>query len=144
MTIMVAKAEHLPKVASNGKIAPFVSARVNGIVQITGTRPKFNAKLQFPIFYPILNDKITMRIWSKQTMLSKNIYIANIPEHPNMFDQFNLTKLFSQDGRMPARWINLYGTSPLERSDRTKGRRQGSQYLGRVLLAFSLISNERP
>ncbi len=69
MTIIVAKAEHLPKVNSNDKISPFISARVNGIVQITGTRanpnPKFKTKMQFPIFYPILNNKITMRIWSK-------------------------------------------------------------------------------
>jgi hypothetical protein len=127
MTIIVAKAEHLPMVNSNKKIAPFVSARVNGIVQITGVRsnvnPKFNTKLQFPIYYPILNDKITMRIWSKQSGLSKNIYIANIPEHPNMFDNFNLTKIFTSDGRMPPRWINLYGTAPMERSDKTKGRK---------------------
>jgi hypothetical protein len=97
MSIIIAKAEWLPQVNKDKKMAAFVSARVNGLVQITNTRPvpKFNCKLQFPIFYPILNDKITMRIWSKRGGLAKNVYIANIPEHPNMFDQFNLTKLFS-------------------------------------------------
>ena len=45
---------------------------------------------------------------------------------------------------MPARWFNLYGTHPEDRADNTKGRKEGSTYLGRVLLAFSLVANERP
>jgi hypothetical protein len=45
---------------------------------------------------------------------------------------------------MRARWFNLYGTHPLERSSKTTGRREGSTYLGRVLIAFNLVSNDRP
>ena len=45
---------------------------------------------------------------------------------------------------MPPQWINIYGTKPLERSNRTKNRKEGSSFLGRVLIAFSMITNERP
>ena len=45
---------------------------------------------------------------------------------------------------MRARWFNLYGTHPLERSSKTKGRREGSSYLGRILLAFNVVPNDRP
>ena len=45
---------------------------------------------------------------------------------------------------MPCRWFNLYGTDPAERTGRTRGRKEGSQYLGRVLVAFSIYSSERP
>ena len=148
MAVIIGNAEDLPKVATNGQIRPFVSARVNGMALTTNTktnaRPKFNAKLQFPLFYPILNNKITIRIWSAKGGLKQNMYIANIPEHPSMSDCFNLTKLLAQDGSMPCRWFNLYGTEPLERSSKTRSRTQGSQYLGRWLVAFSLISNDRP
>ena len=50
----------------------------------------------------------------------------------------------ANDGRMPARWINLYGTPPNERSERTKRKKEGSAYLGRVLVALNVISNEKP
>jgi Ca2+-dependent lipid-binding protein len=49
MSVIIGNAEHLPKVATNGQIKPFVSARVNGMVLTSATkvnaRPKFNAKL---------------------------------------------------------------------------------------------------
>lgn len=148
LSIGVFKAENLPMVDSDGKIKPFVSARVFGMVLCTKCRPnanpKFNAKLQFPIYYPILNNKITMRVWSQTGALSPNIFIANIPEHPNDMDPFNLTKLMTQDGRMPLRWINLYGTKPLERSSKTKMRKEGTSWLGRVLINFNLVTSERP
>jgi len=45
---------------------------------------------------------------------------------------------------MPARWINLYGTIPSERSAKTKGLREGTSFLGRVLLSMSMNPNEWP
>lgn len=50
----------------------------------------------------------------------------------------------SADGRMPARWINLYGTLPSERTPGTKGLREGTSFLGRVLLSFTMNPNEYP
>lgn len=85
-----------------------------------------------------------MRLWSAKGGLKQNIYIGNIPEHPDMNDFFNLTKLFASDGSMSCRWFNIYGTPPLERSSKTTLRTQGSTFLGRVLVAFNLISNDRP
>lgn len=57
---------------------------------------------------------------------------------------FNLTQLMANDGRMPTRWVNLYGTQPLERSERTKRRKEGSSYLGRVLFRFDIVANNNP
>jgi hypothetical protein len=91
-----------------------------------------------------MNDKITMRVWHKRPGLSANMFIANIPEHPSQTDLFNISKLMAQDGRMTARWINLYGTRPLERSKRTRGKKEGSQYLGRIIVAINMVTNERP
>jgi len=146
MAVVVAKYADL--VAIKDGTMPFVSARVNGAVLVTnakrGAKGQFNAKLQYPIFYPILNNKITMRVWSKTGMVKANKFLANIPEHPGPFDQFNLTKLLSQDGRMKARWFNLYGTHPDERSDKTKRMTEGTSYLGRVLIAFNIVSADRP
>ena len=76
--------------------------------------------------------------------MTSNDFIANIPEHPDASDFFNLTVIYANDGRMPVRWINLYGTHPYERANNTKGRKEGSRYLGRVLIAFSMIANEKP
>ena len=45
---------------------------------------------------------------------------------------------------MPVRWVNLYGTEPDKRSDNTKGKKEGTSYLGRVMIAFSIIPAERP
>jgi len=88
MTVVVAKVESLPKLKK--PIRPFVSARVNGCVMITnvkgGQNAFFNSKLMFPIFYPVLNDKITMRVWHKTGGMTGNIFIANVPEHPDALD----------------------------------------------------------
>lgn len=95
MTCVVSKVEGLPKI--DGVLMPFVSARVNGCVLITNVKRNqnaaYHAKLQFPIYYPILNDKITMRVWHKTGGMSGNMFIANIPEHPGPLDNFNITKL---------------------------------------------------
>jgi hypothetical protein len=71
----------------------------------------YNSKLCFPIFLPILNDKITVRVWS-QGRRGADTFIANIPEYPNPFDYFNLTKILSCDGKMRTTWFNLYGVHP--------------------------------
>lgn len=147
LSVVAQKAENLP-LCTNEAVFPFVSVRVNGCVLTTNTTKGqdaiFGRKLMFPITYPILNDKITVRIWSKNGGFSANTFIANIPEHPSETDNFNLSKLLSQDGRMTARWFNLYGTHPNERSAKTKGRREGSSYLGRLLMQFALIPNDKP
>lgn len=148
LALVVMKAENLPNCLGSS-VHPFVSARVNGCVltsrEVTkNPNPIFNNRLMFPITYPILNDKITLRIWSKNSGFTANTYIANIPEHPQENDFFNLSKLLSNDGRMPARWFNLYGTKPQERSPKTKSMREGTQYLGRVLIQMSVTPNEYP
>ena len=86
LTVIITKAECLPFCEKGKKVRPFVSARAFGSVLTTVAKtnisPVFNAKLQFPIFYPVLNDKITMRVWHKNSGLTANTYIASVPEHP--------------------------------------------------------------
>lgn len=45
---------------------------------------------------------------------------------------------------MQAKWINLYGVHPEERSPKTKSLREGTCFLGRVLIALNLSPNEYP
>lgn len=94
--------------------------------------------------YPVMNDKITIRVWHRRKGLSPNMFIANVPEQPDAADNFNITVLQAADGRMKARWINLYGIIPTERTSRTRGMKEGSQWLGRILIAFNIVSTERP
>ena len=87
MSIVISKGENIA-VGETNSWNPFISARVNGCVLTSRTaantsNPIFNSKSMFPLTYPILNDKITMRIWSDCKGLSPNIYIGNLPEHPN-------------------------------------------------------------
>lgn len=148
LNVVVSKAENIHPISGDA-VHPFISCRVNGCVLTTkimkeNQNPHFLQKLMFPITCPVLNDKITMRIWSKVSGFSANHYIANIPEHPTANDFFNISKLISCYGRMSTRWFNLYGPHPLDRGPRTKGLREGSVYLGRVLLAFSISPNDYP
>ena len=88
----------IDKKGKEGKVLPFVSARVSGCVLTTSSKlnanPTFYTKLKFPIFYPVLNDRITMRIWAHRKAQS-NVFIASIPEHPNQHDNFQISKLLT-------------------------------------------------
>jgi len=67
-------------------------------------KPVFGTRLQFPVFLPLLNDKIVLRVWDKRTGLP-DIYIASIPEVPSDNDSFNINSLLSKGGIMPYRWV---------------------------------------
>jgi len=120
-----------------------------GIVQKTRVaeqnfNPRYGARLGFPVHVPILNDKITARMWSHGGRLA-DVFIANIPEHPSGSDFFNISKLLSAEGRMKSTWFNLYGVAPQERgwfTSHNYNKKEGSCYLGRVLLSMSLTPNE--
>ena len=45
---------------------------------------------------------------------------------------------------MATRWFNLYGVDPKDRNAKTKGRKEGSSYLGRVLINFNVVPMDRP
>lgn len=154
LSVYIFKAEHLvnfPGVGGDVKCSAFVSARSVGLVSKTktsknNTGPVYNQKMLFPCYYPFLNDKILLRIWNYRAGVADD-FIANIPEFPQPNDYFNITKLVSIGGRMPAKWINLYGILPKERNGVVKKIQhptEGTAYLGRVLLSFSLLPNENP
>lgn len=131
----------------------FVSCRSMGLVQRTkavgdNSAPLINQKMLFPTYFPFLNDKIVMRCWNYQKG-GRDKFIASIPEFSSSSDFFNISKLMSMGGRMPAKWINLYGIPPTERNDYISGgkRKQplsGTAFLGRVLISFSLLANPQP
>ena len=108
--------------------------------------PTYLKKMLFPCYYPFLNDKILLRIWN-YGFNGPDDFIANIPEFPSPNDYFNITKLVSIGGRMPAKWVNLYGIPPWERNTnftKIKHPKEGTAYLGRVLISFTLLANEKP
>lgn len=130
----------------------FISARVAGLVRKTKTvknnnSPVYNQKMLFPCYFPFLNDKILLRIWNERGN-SRDDFIANIPELQSTNDFFNLSKLIAMGGRMPSKWINLYGIPDWERNSTFKAKvvhpKEGTWYMGRILLSFSLIPHEVP
>lgn len=145
------KAEGLPQCDSSGTCNSFISVRASGSVQATRVieenfSPIYNARLCFPVFAPIMNDKVTIRMWSKNRRTA-DTFVANIPEYPSAFDQFNITKLLTHDGKMRATWINLYGVHPMERGwfqNNNGSKREGSSYLGRILISMQIAPTEKP
>ena len=130
----------------------FISSRVAGLVRRTKTvsknaSPVYNQKMLFPCYFPFLNDKILLRIWNEKGS-SRDDFIANIPEVQNNNDFFNLSKLVAMGGRMPAKWINLYGIPEEERNSTFKSKiihpKEGTAFMGRIMLSFSLIPQEVP
>ena len=151
LSCYIFKAENLAHFG-NKKPNAFVSARVAGLVRKTKTVnqndcPVFNQKMLFPCYFPFLNDKILLRIWNERGN-AKDDFIANIPEVQNNNDFFNLSKLVSMGGRMPAKWINLYGIPDKERNtgfgSKIKHPKEGTAFMGRIMLSFSLLPQEVP
>jgi hypothetical protein len=158
LSVYVFKAENLVDFGSmvgSGKCNAFISARAVGLVQRTkivgnNSNPGYNQKMLFPCYFPFLNDKILLRIWNHQPR-SADEFIANIPEFSVPNDYFNISKLISMGGRMPAKWINLYSIPPWERNNgfmnnfvKIRHPKEGTFFMGRVLLSFSLLPNEKP
>ncbi|CAG9335811.1 unnamed protein product [Blepharisma stoltei] len=152
LSVNIYKAEHF----GNHPNA-FVSARTCGFVDKTHTMketndPIWNVKLSFPAYKPILNDRITVRVWD-QRPLARDIMIATIPEIPSDHDFFNITNLLSRGGVMPCRWIPLYGQN-LEESSIWDGVKEmvgskkksyiGTCYKGRLLLSLTVSPNDDP
>lgn len=137
------------------KCNAFISARASGLVQRTkvvpnNSAPMFNQKIMFPCYFPILNDKILLRLWNHESR-SSDEFIANIPEFSLNNDFFNISKLISMGGRMAAKWVNLYGIPPWERNSgfintfvKKRHPQEGTYFMGRILLSFSLLANEKP
>lgn len=42
----------------------------------------------FPLYFPIFNDKIVLKLWDKRVCMS-DTFIARIPELPSETDFFN-------------------------------------------------------
>jgi hypothetical protein len=117
LSVNVLKAEGLP-ICTGDSCNSFISVRVSGCVQTTRVikdnfSPIYNARMCFPVHTPLLNDKITVRLWSKTN--GPDIFIANVPEYPSAFDFFNISKLMTNEGKLRATWFNLYGVPPLEK-----------------------------
>jgi hypothetical protein len=68
----------------------------------------------FPLYFPVFNDKIVIRVWDKRICMS-DTFVAMIPEMPSENDFFNINFLQSRGGVMPYRWFNLYGIPMDER-----------------------------
>jgi len=89
----------------------FISVRCCGTVLTTpvieGTqKPTFSSKFQFPVWMPVLNDKIIIRVWDRRRGMP-DVFIGNIPEKSSENDYFNINALQARGGNMPFRWVLL-------------------------------------
>ena len=56
------------------------------------TKPSYNCRMMFPIYFPVHNDKIIIRLWDKRKLLV-DLFIAQVPEFPSQNDPFNINYL---------------------------------------------------
>lgn len=156
LSVNLYKAEGIPE-SEVKECNGFVSVRATGIVDKTqsvegNSNPIWNSKISFPVFEPILNDKIVVRVWNKVPR-GRDRLIATIPEIPSRRDPFNITTLLSRGGVMPCRWFNLYGRLESENSmvnqlkkwtGLAKKSYVGNVYMGRVLISMTVSPNDDP
>jgi len=94
---------------------------------------------------PTYNDKITVRLWQNiaGALYGERVsFQSNIPEKPSIKDYANISALIPNQGKMDPVWINLYGVKFSERND--KYPQGNSNYMGRVLMSFHIVENEKP
>ena len=114
------------------------------------TKPQFKTRILFPLYFPLSNDKIVIRIWDQRICMT-DTFIGQVPEVPTENDFFSLSFLQSRGGILPYTWFNIYGIPMPERpSDFEtkylgyKKMAQGTAYMGRVLLSLNLSPSEKP
>lgn len=153
LNINIVKVEGIPSDDVGTKYTTYWSARVQGNSLTSGIikdnlSPAYNCKLGFPVYLPIQNDKIIIKLWMRVSRIAADELLANIPEIPESTDFFNISKLQGNQGRMPARWYNLYGTKPQNRSrfatPSTAYYLEGPSFLGRALISMNINPHERP
>lgn len=117
LNVNIVRAEDLPKMGLY-RCDSFLSVRVGNTILRTQTieknqKPKFSTRMVFPVHFPIMNDKVVMKLWD-QNMLGDQ-FIANVPENPFEDLSFDLNYLQSAGGTIPFKWVNLYGIPKNER-----------------------------
>ena len=157
LAVNVFKGESLKKKVESGLIDAFASVRVGGFVEPTpvvkGSQdPDWNTKFNFPVFMPILNDKILVRVWDRNRG-GRDRLVAQVPGVPSDSDHFNISALLSRGGQLPCRWFNMYGHPPNENTTGkslkllmglAKKSYTGSAYFGRILLSLSIDRLDDP
>jgi hypothetical protein len=84
-------------------------------------------------------------VFRSEVKRGADTFIGNIPELPTPSDDFNISTLLQNDGKMTSRWINIYGVHPKNRK-KYKGLKfyEGPSYLGRILISMYITPNEKP
>ena len=117
LNVNVVRAEDLPKFGLY-RCDSFISVRVGDTILRTPTvennqKPVYSTRMVFPVHFPIMNDKIVMKVWDQHVL--GDTFIANVPENPLEDLSFDLNYLQSAGGTIPFKWINLYGIPKEER-----------------------------
>ena len=73
--------------------------------------------MQFPVSFPLINDRVIIRFWHDKTIRSE--CIGEIPELPNDLVNYNVPSIHAKGGILKTRWVNIYGKLPL--CERNKG-----------------------
>ena len=156
LSINLYRADKLSKIEGKDPSA-FASVRTCGHVEKTHymestCNPIWNLKISFPASTPIMNDRITIRLWDYRSR-SRDKLIATLPEIPNDNDVFNISTLISRGGVLSCRWFNLYGASEEEdtvwndikkMTGLAKKTYGGTCYLGRMLMSMTVSPNDDP
>ena len=153
LSVNIVRAEDFP-ILRMYSVNSFISVRVGSIVLKTpiienNKNPKYTTRLEFPIFFPLFSDTIIIKAWDKG--VPTDLLIANIPEKLKEKDIFNIINIQSQNGHIPFTWINLYGIPKSEKTNffsklinKKKEYKEGTAYMGRVLLSLTLNPHENP
>ena len=111
LNVNIVRAEDLAKLGVY-RCDSFVSVRVGNVILKTpvienNQKPIFSNRMVFPVHFPIMNDKVLIKVWD-YSMLT-DTFIANAPENPLDDLSFDLNYLQSAGGTIPFKWVNLYG-----------------------------------
>ncbi len=122
--------------------------------KVASKKPLFKSRFCFPVFFPLYNDRLTIRVWS-HVSLGTDLLIGSIPEI--VVDDYttSISHLNSEGKLMKSTWVrepsvsvfiyikkfNLYGAPADEKPVKIL---HGTDYLGRVLLGMNLMRNDNP
>lgn len=79
---------------------------------------------------------------AKGGLFSDNKLIGRVPEVSSAKDIFNISKLQTNEGRMPPTWINMYGD--VNGLALPKKFLLGHDFAGRLLVSMALIPADDP
>ena len=77
---------------------------------IKGSKPLYKARFNFPVFFPLLQHRLTIRLWEKRTMGADRL-VGSIPELAHE-SNVTITKIHSEGGNIKTAWVSPSISTP--------------------------------